>query len=373
MRLAICLFFTAITAAWGAPPRTVDLSTLDSAPPSGSGSTSSSFKPAISYSSGKSGGEKLFKVFFDLVLYSRPGVTDLSFGNFHSYVFLDILPRENVQFSFDLASARGSPSFYELDWQMTSWFQLRLGKIWIPFDDMSPHNLFGGRVNVSTLAPQGAAPFLPNLWTDLGVGAKLKMIDSTAVELDSYLYAVNGFNAEGSDPVNTGAPYPSFADVGLGDTRDNNQDKALGARAHLTIGRRFGLGTSFYTGRWSDQDDTPQRVNIFGVDMQLFLKSAEVRAGIITMRADVLADTITRGGAYGELGIPISKVKWLIRGGTRQQDDRVKDVTDQTIIGTSVIYRYDFMQLSFEYSRDIKNRELKAGKDFIGTRAVFEL
>ena len=169
MRLAICLFFTAITA-WGAPaPRTVDLSTLDapSTPSSGSGSN---FKPAISYSGAgvKPGGEKIFKVFFDLALYSRPGVTPLSFGNFHSYVFLDILPRENIQFSFDLASARGSPSFYELDWQIAPWVQLRAGKIWIPFDDMSPHNLFGGRINVSTLAPPGGEPFLPSLWTDLG-------------------------------------------------------------------------------------------------------------------------------------------------------------------------------------------------------------
>lgn len=365
------LSFLLIASGAPAAERTVNLSSLDEAAPAGTSNYPSGSRSRFGGATTGSG-DRALKAFFDLALFSQPGAVDLSFGNFHAYVFMDIFPKNGVQFSFDLSSSRGSPSFYELDWQITPWFQLRLGKIWVPFDDMSPHNLFGGRVNVSTLAPQGTAPFLPDLWTDLGVGGKFTILDTTAIELTSYLYAVNGFRATNSDPVNSGASYPSF-DASPIIEFDNNKDKALGGRLYLMIARKFGVGVSGYTARWNNQADEAKRVNIIGVDTQLFLKAAEVRLGLIAMKADVLGDTITRGGAYGEFGIPIGKFKVIARGGTRQQDDRVLSAADQTIVGGALLYKHQFMQVSAEYTRDIKERPNKVGADFYALRSVFEL
>ncbi len=118
----------------------VDLSKASAAPSSHS---------AASYHRAPVKSERLFKVFFDLSLYSLTDYAKLTFANFHSFLFLDVIPNKDVQFSFDVSSSRGSPSFYELDWRVSPTTQIRIGKIRIPFDDLSPHSLFGGRTNVS--------------------------------------------------------------------------------------------------------------------------------------------------------------------------------------------------------------------------------
>ncbi len=346
------------TAPRESAAETIDLSKLSDGP----------------HASHASSTEKAFKVYFDLALYSLSGVTTLTFANFHSFLFLDVLPDEKVQFSFDVSSARGSPTFYELDWQALPWLQLRLGKIWIPFDDLSPHNLFGGRVNVSTLAPPGTDPFLPDLWTDLGVGVKFDLIERRALKLVSHLYVVNGFQDGGQDPVNPGNPYPSFAGTGTLAT-DNNQDKAIGGRVHALIAGKLGLGGSFFTGRWNDKGESEShRATIVGADVQLKLQIAQIRAGVAAMRVGIPGDAIRRGGFYGEFGVPMGeKWKLLARGGSVQQDDRVLAVTDRTILGGSVIYRPSFVQLQAEYSRDVKERAGKVGEEFVALRTVIEL
>lgn len=338
--------------------------------------------PASSTTYKHSGGIRPgIKMFFDFLLYSRPGIADLTFDSFHTLLLVELTPTPEVQFSFDV---NPSPRYFELDYMLTEKLQLRVGKIWIPFDDMAPHNVFGGRVNVSRLA-LGAA-FLPDIWTDLGVGLKYQALDTRPLSLVSHLYVVNGFRSGGRDLLNTSTGpegYPSFSDLPI--QPDNNRDKAFGGRVAATIYNRLSLGASAYTGRWSSQSSDSYRMNIFGGDAQLRLGNTEIRTGVATMAVKIpeysyenadgdalTGDQYLRGGAYVELGQKFfdGKVKILGRGGILQLDDRLIDVTDQTLVGGTILWKPSIIQFSLEHSRDLNRAVGKRNYSFTGARIV---
>ncbi len=68
-------------------------------------------RPASSYGRSDSAGSTAFnfKVYFDLNLVSRPGVADLTFDNYHAFLFFEGTPMPEIQFNFDVSS---SPRFY---------------------------------------------------------------------------------------------------------------------------------------------------------------------------------------------------------------------------------------------------------------------
>ena len=309
-----------------------------------------------------------FKVFFDLNLYRRPGITDLAFDNFHSFLFIEAEPAKNMQFSFDVSP---SPRFYELDWQVNPKIQFRAGKIWIPYDDTPNHNIYGGRVSVSRL--QLGAAFLPDTWTDLGVGVKWTIADIKNLNLIGDAYVVNGFRSGGTDPLTSGAPYPSFSDISTG--ADNNTEKAFGGRVHGRFWSRLGLGASFYSGRWSDQGQKQYKVLMYETDAQYKIPQtlSEFRVGIMSMRVQIPIGTIYRAGTYGEYGQYLTRQrtwKLLFRGGTLQMDDRVLDVNDQRIIGGAIIWRPNILQFSLEHSVDTQKVKGKNNYSFTNLRMV---
>ena len=339
-------------------------------------------KPPVGTSSTKSPHQSIgvapnFKVFFDLNLVSRPGSGhDLSFENYHAFLFYEIAPDSKIQFSFDVSTA---PKFYELDYQLTEKMQLRAGKIWIPFDDMAPHNIFGGRVNVSKLAPQGRT-FLPDIWADLGIGMKYQLVDTTALNLFSQIYMVNGFGSGGTDPSGNGAAYPQFGSSGGG--ADNNRDKALGGRLHALFNGKLGLGISYYTGRWNDQDQQQgQSISLLGLDAQLRLEPVELRAGLASGSVGIPVDSLgntsfKRGGMYGEIGYKFGQdTSWKVlgRAGRLQLDDRVVSVNDQTLIGATILKRVGPLEVSLEHSRDVKDVPGKTEKQYTNLRLVVAL
>jgi hypothetical protein len=318
-----------------------------------------------------------FKVYFDLNLINRPGVENFSFDSYHQFLFFEILPTPDIQFSFDVST---SPKYFELDYQITPKLQMRAGKIWIPFDDMSPHNIFGGRVNVSRLAVPNAPAFLPDLWTDLGIGAKYSLIDKPKFSLELHAYIVNGFRDGGKDAVAPNSPYPSFAD--LPTAPDNNRDKAIGGRVHTLIAQKVGLGFSYYNGRWNaDGPNTvPMRLSIMGVDAQLRIKDTEFRTGLATMAVNLPTGRVAnRGGAYVELGQKFgAKSDWKLlgRAGLLQLDDGVLDtsatqaVGDEQIVGGTILWKPSLIQYSIEYSQDLKYAPAKPNYSYTAARIV---
>lgn len=360
----------------------IDLNSLDNAPAG---------KSAAGGSAEGAGGppQPVFHTFFDFNVVNRPGTQDnFTFDNYHSFLFFEILPSPTLMFTFDVNPT--APKFYELDWQANKRLTVRVGKIFIPFDDISsqsPHNIFGGRVGVSRLSldPNGAT-FLPDVWADLGVGLKYVFVDTSLLYVEGHIYVVDGFQDGGSDPnVGTGAnqdpqgtPYPNFSQNGglvTGNAADNNRDKAFGARAHWLIANRLGIGASLYTARWSADSEPNERVMIYGLDSQLRLPWAELRAGVGLMNVGMPVNgSFNRSGTYGEIGHNFGYLdRWKILGrvGTLSLDSRVNAITDETIIGGTLLYRPGFVEFSLEYSRDLNDDyPLKPNHSYTDLRCV---
>lgn len=319
-----------------------------------------------------------FRTYFDLNLVNQPGVREFTFDSFHTFLMFEIMPTPEIQFSFEV---NPSPRYFELDYQVAKWIQFRWGKIWIPFDDMSPHNIFGGRVNVSRLAASystGSNAFLPDLWTDLGVGAKLQLWDGMSLSSTLDLYVVNGFRAGGTDPLKPSGGseiYPNFSDLQI--AADNNRDKAVGGRLHTLLFKRWGLGVSYYNGRWSSQSKDPLRAGILGLDSQVRFGGTELRAGLASFSVALPDRRLQRAGLYAEAGQkfgPTQAWKALARGGLVQMDDgALNDPTDQTLAGMTLLYKPGLIQYSIEYSRDLKVVEGKKTYSYTAFRIVTAL
>jgi len=338
----------------------------------------SSSDPYSSAPTGAAAGTPVFKTYFDLDLINRPGLnngrTDFTFDNYHAFLFFEIAPAPNLVFSFDVNPL---PRYFELDYQVTRKLLLRFGKIYIPFDDLSmqvPHNIFGGRANISRLA-LGAA-FLPDLWTELGVGAKYLFIETPDFLLDADLYVVNGFGSTGpgTDPVNPADPngYPSFSDIPLGP--DNNRDKAIGARVHMLINHKLAVGASYYTDRWSNEEVKPLRLSLIGLDSQLRISNdTELRAGIVAMPVTLAYDSFVRNGYYLEVGQKFGgnrQYKGLLRTGGVQLDNRISAITDQKILGATILYHPGLIEYSFEHSEDLQNVPGKPNYSYTAARII---
>ncbi|MEK6580150.1 MAG: hypothetical protein AABZ55_13060, partial [Bdellovibrionota bacterium] len=345
----------------------VDLSSLDTAvagaPPISVGGT------------GKYGthGESVihpnFKTYFDLALIVKPGQEDFSFDNYHSFLFFEILPTPDIQFSFEVSTA---PRFFELDYQLTPIIQLRIGKIWIPFDDMAPHNIFGGRVNVSKLKiASGNDLFLPDLWTDLGVGAKFSLIDRPKLSLTGHVYMVNGFNGGGADPTGATTNYPKFADTG---GIDQNRNKLLGGRLQTTLVGMFSFGGSYAFGRWNPESESQsQGLSILGLDAQVRVRNSELRVGMAKMAVNTLGGSFNRDGAYAEIAQRFgtnNAWKVLGRAGEVQLDSRRVASSDQQIMGGSLLFKPGLIEWSIEHSRDLKIIPGKQSYTYTAARAI---
>lgn len=351
------------------------------AAPSGGGEGSVNLDDLDSAPSASGGGDSkgknlpILKAYFDLNLYAFPGGpakgSGLTFDNFHSFVLLDFVPSEDLLFFTDVSP---TPTFYEINYRLASDLYLRMGKISIPFDDMDPHNIYGGQTNVSRITVGNS--FLPDYFSDLGVGLRWKIFNSSDFVLDTSGYVVNGFRSGGTDPVSAGGLYPSFSSSGSG--ADNNKDKAMGGRAHALFWGTLGIGASYYAGRWTDEDVENRRLSMVGVDAQLYLTSTTtLRAGVATMNVklpSVSPDTnYYRNGAYGEISQKFgSRDQWkfLVRGGTLNLDNRVENRDDKQIVGAKLLWKPDLLEWSIEHSEDTKTTPDKRTRKFTNFRVI---
>lgn len=344
---------TPLVAARKRPPREsvgeeeeIDLS---AEPPASSAATA----PANPHGGGTSA-EPHFSTLFDLLLAYRPGPgrEGLSFLNFHPLLFFDIHPLKPLHFSFEVNfNNPSSPSsrYYELDYQPNRTVLIRVGRIWIPFDEMSPHNLFGGLVNTSRLA-FGNTPYLPDIWADLGAAVRLSPVHTKQLEIDTHLYVVNGFNSTGGT-----SPLPNFSQ-NLGS--DNNDNKSIGARVHFLIGQRVGLGASFYTGRWSNQQDEVAPLTIFGGDAQLLFSSTEFHAGLSLMNVSYASGASFQRSAYYLEGQQkfgaAQEFRAVVRLGNQDTNSTVVDDSDNTVLGGGLRWKPNFIGLALEHYQDLK-------------------
>lgn len=334
-----------------------------------------------------------FKFYFDFLLKSWKGTgtgADLTFDSYHQRVLVEFTPNPDLMFQADISSWAGqSPKYYEVDYMLSKGIQLRWGRIWIPFDDMAPHSIFGGRLNTSKFFQGNETAFLPDIWADMGMGLKFTLADSSAFSSDLNLYVVNGFQDDGTSPVageGTDVTYPVFSGTS-GASTDNNNAKALGARWHSLMGRRFGLGASVYRDTYTSAAvTTPKNLLMLGLDIQLRPTSTtEIRVGYTTMKIDIGANTkasvpvipaknsFNRSATYVELGQRFGtddRWKFLLRAGSSQNDNRVVDVSDKSIIGATLLKTFGSVEGQLTYSRDLHQVPVKIAYNYGAFRLV---
>lgn len=374
----------------------VDLSSLDDSPSSASSAPAGrSFHSSSADAAAGGSLHPNFKFYFDFMFRTRtptkdqPGATpkNNSFDSFHQIFMVEYTP--TPEFTF-MAEIRSDPRFYEVAYQISPRVQVRWGRIWIPLDDLSPHNIFGGRVNTSLLAYDSSLLLLPDLWADLGVAMKYRVMDSTTHSMDFHAYAVNGFRQTTTDPTGLGAPrYPDFSSVGGGNgLGDNNSQKDFGGRLQYKYKQSFGIGASYYKGTYTDKklptgitEPATLGLSILGADVQFRpTNMTEIRAGYVTMNVDLeptLAKPVAkRGGTYLELGQKFGADRtWkaLIRTGQVQADDRASTVGDLSLVGITLLKMVGPLQFSVEYNKDSKQAPGKTNMTYGAFRIVTAL
>lgn len=323
---------------------------------------------------GSSSGVK-FKAYLDIALTVQPGITPFSFNNFHTVLMVDFLPSSELQFAMGIAPPSAVPRFFELDYRVAERLQVRLGRIWIPFDMMSPHNTFGGFINTSRMRAANQENFLPDVWADLGVGAKYTFIERPDLKLDGDLYVVNGLREGGLDPRGETTSYPNFLEAST--DPDNNVDKAFGARVHALINQVWGVGGSFYTGRWTNDANPAGRITMLGLDAQCrAVKRWEFRFGYAFMSVGLPSATTrtsyVRGGLYTEATYRLlDNINTGVRFGVTQNDSGVSDPNDRTNLGVKVDYLFSpILQFSFQYYHDLRFEPGKLNRDTLMARAA---
>ncbi len=347
----------------------------------------------------KSSGSVLpnFKFYFDFLLKSWKGAgtsttnsSDLTFDSYHQRVLVEFTPNPDLMFQADISSWAGqSPKYYEVDYMLTPKIQGRWGRIWIPFDDMAPHNIFGGRLNTSKFFQGNETSFLPDIWADMGMGLKFTLADTSGFASDLNVYVVNGFQDGGTSPVageGGSVTYPAFAGTS-GASTDNNNAKGMGARWHSVMGRRFGLGASVYKDTYTGSLETDAKgLIIMGLDAQLRpTATTEIRVGYTTMKVDIGANhqvglpitpdksSFTRSATYVELGQKFGaddRWKFMLRAGSSQNDNRVVDVSDKSIVGFTLLKNFGSVEGQFSYSRDLHQVPSKFAYNYGAFRLV---
>lgn len=317
-------------------------------------------EPASSkYGQHASAVKKHITIYVDAALTSLKGADNLgsglTFSNFHSFFILDVSATLEISFTGEIS---GSPRFYEIGYQPYDWLKFRMGKILVPFDDREIHSIYGGKTNVINISPDGT--FVPYLWGDLGVDVQLQLIDTTWLSSKLDIYVINGIGTGGTDPLEEAESFPDFTSIpSIGN--DNNKSKAWGGRLHSTFFGNFGLGGSYYSGRWTDQTDPGKNIEIWAVDSQLRIPflNHQIRVGYAQGTTDLLdinSDAVAiRRGFYGELTQSAwNSWKFIFRTGFLNLDDRIVDKNDQAWLTGMILYRPSVLQWSIEYSRDTK-------------------
>ena len=322
--------------------------------------------PGTPTNAGYGAGQKIdlssvfFHFYFDFWLINRPGFGPLTFQNIHSISMVEAQPREDLFFSAEVST---SPRYYEVKYApVGKKWNVRFGKIWIPFDDVNPHNHFGGRTNTRQLL-SGNTLFLPNIWTELGVAFESKLFDYRGWRSVGAVYVTNGFGAGGKNPSGDPGEYPSFSDADVLAT-DNNGDKALGARLQFNFKQSFELGFSAYTGRWSSQALPSKRLSLMGVDASYQFGRFELRGGFLAGKVDLLDGSMKKGGAYAEFWtklLPARTLRVALKAGILQYDDRYITANDLKAVGAGIYYRPNFIQYSIEHSQDLEKVGTKKG------------
>jgi hypothetical protein len=244
------------------------------------------------------------------------------FGSYHNYLFASASAPGDITISGQLGTGgnSGETEILEIAWNPSHDFDLRFGKIQVPFDNFNKHPLFGGVIHLGN-------PFLPFVWTDLGVSAHKDFEFGTTI-LETHLYVLNGFANNSGLGTGTFPNDTNNAPVGR-DNISGKGAKAYGARTRLHLGASLKLGASAYFDKWEQGN-----ISMYGFDIEsthLFGIPIDFMMGAAAGSVDTNAGGYGRIGYYAQTTVPTpdfidenTEIRWKL-GGINPSDEVTND------------------------------------------------
>ena len=106
---------------------------------------------------------------------------------YHKFLFLNITPSEKVSLDAEVLDL----SYYEVKYELPHGYEIKAGKIWVPFGATPFHHYYG--------ASQGdpfQGLFLPNVWSEFGATIGGNLVSRGLWQIDADLYAIRGFESD---------------------------------------------------------------------------------------------------------------------------------------------------------------------------------
>ncbi|MFC1654595.1 hypothetical protein ACFL2F_02215 [Myxococcota bacterium] len=281
---------------------------------------------------GHGGGPGLgVKIFADLLVEHPVGAEKFEFTPHHQHVILQVLMTDDLMFAIHISD---DPIYYELVYSITPHLRLRAGKLFVPFGTNEFHHIIGGRVDE-------LSSFLPETWTDYGVGIQHSFYDGEHLSAAYDFYVINGFQ---------GVDRPVF---GTGVTSDNNMNKGIGARLRLDFLGHYAFIGSLYYDVWDSSDSRILLFYSLGLELnkgfidlpvleRIGLRGewsrGEVQLSGQNDQQGVLEHAFARAGFYGELTVQLlEQLSFRFRTGRVNPDNTVEDEGDLWVFEPALI------------------------------------
>ncbi|NND72090.1 MAG: hypothetical protein HKN43_10970 [Rhodothermales bacterium] len=217
------------------------------------------------------------------------------FRNYHKFIFLNVKPDDRIALEAEILDL----SYYEIKYRVWREFELRFGKIWVPFGATPFHHYYGG---IQGDPFQGL--FLPNVWSEFGGTIGGTIFTGNQVQIDVDLFAIRGFETELGNVLN-------LSNGGADDTY------AFGQRTRLGFGKISLWGSALY--------------NQFGLNND---------GHLVLWGGDLLVD-------YGLVNAPILK-DLKLRVAFARADIKDQELVEERFNTDGWYYRYgDYAELTY--------------------------
>jgi hypothetical protein len=175
------------------------------------------------------------------------------------------------EFEFE-HGGKGDNAFVEQAW-MDYWFHpnvaLKIGALLTPFNRFD--EIHEPLSNPLVTRPQVARELGVSAWKDVGVNLHGYVRPNEQLFMEFDLYSINGLGA--GTNLRGSRQY-----------RDNNEDKAFGARVSAVIHDSYEFGLSSYRGAWDDEGEL--ELNILGLHARLRTPIAKIHAEYTKARSE---------------------------------------------------------------------------------------
>lgn len=172
------------------------------------------------------------------------------FDNHHFNLWLGYKMADNLlakgEVEIEHAGDEWKLEFGDIEWKPFSndKLELLMGKILVPLGVENP--VHASVWNKLISRPLPSISIIPGTYADLGLEARGWFPSYADARFRYHFYVVNGLGDNDGDNI--------YEQNGLKRSRDNNNNKALGAQLALFAAKGLELGGSAYWGKWDDKD-----------------------------------------------------------------------------------------------------------------------